>query len=105
MSSLSLATTSRPASIAGTDGGEGPEADIAKGDGALKSKGHAPTQCGCGKEGKHYSETALETTLASTPEKIFNLIFASEWVKGFLTGEQRLKGELEISLHRSEDSS
>lgn len=93
MSSLSLATTSRPASIAGTDSGDSPASGGIKGESA-PAKGHAPTQCQCGQDGKHYKEIALQTTLGTTPEKVFNLMFASEWVKGFMTGDQKLRGEL-----------
>lgn len=55
-------------------------------------KGHAKTQCSCGKEGKHFSETALDTILHSTPEKTYNLMFNSGWLKDFMSGDQKLKG-------------
>lgn len=84
MSTASL-IHSRPASIAGTDVDSPPDTG--------GGQGHAPTTCACGKEGKHYSEIALETTLASTPEKVYNLMFASEWIKTFLTENQKLRGE------------
>ncbi|KIM38146.1 hypothetical protein M413DRAFT_30292 [Hebeloma cylindrosporum] len=48
------------------------------------------TQCTCGKEGKHYSETALEAIIPGTPEKIHNLIFASGFIKDFMVGNQKL---------------
>ncbi|RXK35263.1 hypothetical protein M231_07488 [Tremella mesenterica] len=54
-------------------------------------KGHAKTVCACGKEGRHYSEVALETTFPSSPEKIYNLMFTSEWYKGFLSDVEKLK--------------
>jgi hypothetical protein len=50
------------------------------------------TQCLCGKEGSHFSETALETVLPGTPEKIHNLIFASGFIKEFMAVNQRLLG-------------
>jgi hypothetical protein len=46
----------------------------------------------CGKEGKHFSETALETVLPGTPEKIHNLIFASGFIKEFMAVNQKLLG-------------
>lgn len=80
------ANGSRPASVmeedqfpgGGKSGGEG--------------KGHAKTQCACGKEGKHYSETALDATFPSTPEKIYNLMFTSDWYKTFVSDTEKLRG-------------
>jgi hypothetical protein len=51
------------------------------------------TACACGKEGKHYSETALETVLPGTPDRIHNLIFASGFIKDFMRVDQKLMGE------------
>ncbi len=50
------------------------------------------TQCTCGKEGKHYSETAMEVAIPGTPEKIHNLIFASGFIKDFMAVNQKLLG-------------
>lgn len=50
------------------------------------------TQCACGKKGEHYTETALETIVPGTPDKIYNLMFASGFIKNFMTGEQKLMG-------------
>lgn len=55
-------------------------------------KGHAKTECACGKEGKHFTETALSTTFPSTPEKVYNLMFNSGWLKEFMSEDQKLKG-------------
>jgi hypothetical protein len=55
-------------------------------------KGHAKTECLCGKEGKHLTETALQTVFPSTPEKVYNLMFNSGWLKDFMVGDQKLKG-------------
>jgi hypothetical protein len=52
------------------------------------------TQCSCGKRGEHYSETALETIVPGTPDKIYNLMFASGFIKDFMKGDQKLLGEL-----------
>jgi len=52
------------------------------------------TQCACGREGKHFSETALETVLPGTPDKIHNLIFTSGFIKEFMAVDQKLIGVL-----------
>ncbi|EAU92392.2 hypothetical protein CC1G_00611 [Coprinopsis cinerea okayama7 len=48
------------------------------------------TQCGCGREGRHYTETALEAVFPGSPEKIHNLIFASGFIKEFLVTDQKV---------------
>ncbi|KDR85867.1 hypothetical protein GALMADRAFT_218933 [Galerina marginata CBS 339.88] len=48
------------------------------------------TQCTCGKEGKHYSETAMEVVVPGTPEQIHNLMFASGFIKDFMAVNQKL---------------
>jgi hypothetical protein len=60
-------------------------------------KGHAKTECACGKEGKHFTETALSTTFPSTPEKVYNLMFNSGFLKEFMSDNQKLKGEYKLS--------
>ena len=52
------------------------------------------TQCECGRTGKHLSETALETVLPGTPDRIHNLMFASGFIKDFMKEDQKLLGEL-----------
>ena len=51
------------------------------------------TQCGCGKAGQHYSEVALDVIIPGTPEKIYNLMFTSGFIKDFMRNEQKLMGE------------
>ncbi|KAK6905297.1 hypothetical protein I203_106119 [Kwoniella mangroviensis CBS 8507] len=101
MSSVSLANTnnlgSRPGSVVGDE--DGPATGGSGAGGGTTSKGHAPTQCACGKEGKHYNETALETTFPSTPEKIYELMFNSAWFKNFLSDNQKLR-DIECSEWR-----
>ena len=47
------------------------------------------TLCACGRDdGTHYSETVLDKVLPGTPERIRNLMFASGFIKDFLTGNQ-----------------
>ncbi|KAF5385387.1 hypothetical protein D9615_001078 [Tricholomella constricta] len=54
------------------------------------------TMCACGREGKHLAETALETVLPGTPERIHNLIFASGFMKDFMAVNQKLM-DIQIS--------
>lgn len=60
--------------------------------GGLQPLAKKHTQCSCGREGKHFSETALETVLPGTPDKIHNLIFASGFIKEFMAVNQKLLG-------------
>ncbi|GHJ86827.1 hypothetical protein NliqN6_3229 [Naganishia liquefaciens] len=66
--------------------------NIQRGAAAQKSSAtaHKPTQCACGQKGEHYPEVALETVLPSTPEKIYNLMFASSFLKDWMTSDQKL---------------
>lgn len=82
MSTVSFQPSSRPVSVIDDSASVEPPPE----------KGHAPTQCACGKEGRHYAETALETTLPSTPEKIYNLMSDSGWFKTWMVENQKLKG-------------
>ncbi|EGN93716.1 hypothetical protein SERLA73DRAFT_189455 [Serpula lacrymans var. lacrymans S7.3] len=54
------------------------------------------TQCACGKDGSHLNETALETVLPGTPDKIYNLMFTSGFIKDFMRVEQKL-ADIQIS--------
>ncbi|KAH9030289.1 hypothetical protein EDB84DRAFT_1588689 [Lactarius hengduanensis] len=45
---------------------------------------HKVTRCACGREGKHYSELAMDVVLPGTPERIYNLMFASGFLKDFM---------------------
>lgn len=51
------------------------------------------TFCKCGKEGKHFSELAMDTVIPGTPDKIHNLMFTSGFLKDFLVTNQKLIGE------------
>jgi len=51
------------------------------------------TQCACGKEGKHYSELAMDTVIPGEPDKIYNLMFASGFIKDFMRNDEKLMGE------------
>ncbi|KAJ6543958.1 hypothetical protein B0H19DRAFT_957127 [Mycena capillaripes] len=58
--------------------------------GAVAAKGRKATNCACGKEGLHFSETAMDTIIPGTPEKIYNLMFASGFMKDFMAVNQKL---------------
>lgn len=60
--------------------------------GSLVVPTHKVTKCLCGKEGKHYPEVALETVVPGTPERIYNLMFASGFIKDFMRQDQKLEG-------------
>lgn len=85
-------------------GGGGTSAESATGvaaqDGAAKAKSvataHKPTLCACGQKGDHYAEVALETVLPSTPEKVYNLMFASSFLKDWMSNNQKLMGKAEV---------
>lgn len=51
------------------------------------------THCSCSKNGGHLSEVALETVLPGTPDKIYNLMFASGFIKDFMRVDQKLMGK------------
>jgi hypothetical protein len=51
------------------------------------------TFCACGRENKHYSELANDTIVPGTPERIYNLMFASGFLKDFMREDQKLEGE------------
>ena len=50
------------------------------------------TLCACGKAGTHYPETAMDTVMPGTPDRIHNLMFASGFMKDFMAGNQKLLG-------------
>jgi hypothetical protein len=50
------------------------------------------TQCACGRDKTHLNETALETILPGTPDRIYNLMFASGFMKDFMKDNQKLLG-------------
>ncbi|KAI8981298.1 hypothetical protein BD414DRAFT_492242 [Trametes punicea] len=48
------------------------------------------TQCDCGRAGQHYPEVAMEAIFPGTPEKIYNLMFTSGFIKDFMRDSQKL---------------
>jgi hypothetical protein len=69
-------------------------AEIANGTPAVVVPVHKVTHCACGREGKHYSELVIDAVLPGTPERIYNLMFASGFFKDFLRMNQKLEGKL-----------
>jgi hypothetical protein len=57
------------------------------------------TFCACGRDGKHYSESVVDTVLPGTPERIYNLMFASGFLKDFMRDNQKLEGVSSFLLH------
>lgn len=58
----------------------------------VKKAQRKATQCACGKDGRHYPEVAMEATFPGSPEMIHNLMFASGFIKEFLSVNQKLLG-------------
>lgn len=61
---------------------------------AAKKAAHPPTKCPCEKDKAHYNIVALDAVYPAKPEKIYNLLFTSGFMKEFWTGNQKLFGEL-----------
>jgi hypothetical protein len=59
---------------------------------------HKVTQCACGREGLHFTELITDAVLPGTPERIYNLMFASGFLKDFMRVNQKLDGK-SISFH------
>jgi len=57
-----------------------------------KKAQHKPTVCACSLKKEHYPELAMECVLPGTPEKIYNLLFASGFIKNFMVVNQKLTG-------------
>ncbi|KAI0281257.1 GRAM domain-containing protein [Russula aff. rugulosa BPL654] len=64
--------------------------------GSMAPLTHKATTCACGREGKHYSEIAIDTVIPGTPERIYNLMFASGFLKDFMRDNQKLE-DIQIS--------
>lgn len=67
--------------------------------GVVKKVQRKATHCACGREGRHYTEIAMEATFPGSPEMIHNLMFASGFIKEFLTVDQKLLGEFDRCSH------
>jgi len=64
--------------------------------GAAKVAVNRVTQCACGRSGDHLPEVALAAVVPGTPDRIHNLMFASGFIKNFMTVEQKLLGRFNV---------
>ena len=55
-------------------------------------KKRRPTQCDCLKKGQHYENVSLDTKFTGSVEKIFNLLFMSDFQNRYLTEEEKCTG-------------
>lgn len=78
-----------------------PGSDDTPGVGSVESGGAAEgggvrvrksTQCACSKASAHYPNVAMDVVVPGTPEQIYNLMFASGFIKDFLAKDQGLMG-------------
>jgi hypothetical protein len=67
---------------------------------ATAGQGHKPTTCACGKEGSHFTEVAMDTVVPGTPDRIYNLMFASGFMKDFMAVNQKLLGTFPRVVNR-----
>jgi hypothetical protein len=77
------------------DGDAANEDATDEGDG---TPGHQPTECACGKEGQHYPTPVIDTVIPGTPEKIYELMFKSQFMSDFLSVDQKLMGMLSLAI-------
>lgn len=96
----SITNSGGPPSIVGSVSGPGanavavPTSPIVATNGGLKKLAtHRATQCECGKNNQHYAEVTMDSVFPGTPEKIYNLIFASGFAKDFMAQDQKLMCE------------
>ncbi|KAJ1018804.1 hypothetical protein NDA16_004609 [Ustilago loliicola] len=61
-----------------------------------KRVAHRKTICPCEEKKEHFSSVVLDTTYPAVPEKIYNLLFTSGFMKEFWTNDQKLM-DLQIS--------
>lgn len=56
---------------------------------------HPPTSCNCatGANGGHYPNQIMDAVFPGSPEKMYNLIFTSGFMKDFLVNDMKLSGE------------
>jgi hypothetical protein len=87
-----------------TSNGSGPDSAAKNGSAIGRSKSpsaqgnkkgpHRKTECPCekdkDKDKRHYSTIALDTTYPAVPEKLYNLMFTSGFMKEFWTDNQKL---------------
>lgn len=59
-----------------------------------KKVDHSPTQCDCSPE-EHYKEVIWDATYPTSPEKLYNILFQSDFLKDFWVNEEHLT-EIEV---------
>ncbi|KDQ10373.1 hypothetical protein BOTBODRAFT_494893 [Botryobasidium botryosum FD-172 SS1] len=98
--SAGLAPTAGSGGGPGAGGGTGGAevAGLGLATGAGKKQQHRATTCRCE---AHLEETVMDCVLPGSPERIYNLMFASGFIKNFMAGEQKLT-EIQISDWRPE---
>ncbi|KAJ7753719.1 GRAM-domain-containing protein [Mycena metata] len=84
----------RPGFGPGASGGHGREGTIiavpVHAEPSAQGTARKVTACVCGREGRHFTDTALDIVLPGTPERIYNLLFASDFMKDFMAVNQKL---------------
>ncbi|PWN32287.1 uncharacterized protein FA14DRAFT_162454 [Meira miltonrushii] len=79
-----------------TNGGPAISRGVSPAPGSAKRAPHRKTTCSCERDKKHFTTIAMETTYPTVPEKLYNLIFTSGFMKDFWTDNQHLT-DLQIS--------
>lgn len=75
----------------GEDDDKGVSGEDGAGQGG-QATGHEPTECACGKGGEHYPTLVIDAKFPGTPEKIYDLMYNSQFFKDFLSVDQKLTG-------------
>jgi VAD1 Analog of StAR-related lipid transfer domain len=74
---------------------------VAVSTGSVAPLSHKVTTCACEREGEHYSALAIDTVIPGTPERIYNLMFASGFLKDFMRENQKLEGKFSFFFFSS----
>ncbi|KAA1105846.1 hypothetical protein PGT21_021923 [Puccinia graminis f. sp. tritici] len=61
---------------------------------SIKKIDHPPTQCDCSPD-EHYKELIWDATYPTSPEKLYNILFQSDFLKDFWVNEEHLT-EIEV---------
>ncbi|PVF93814.1 hypothetical protein CPB86DRAFT_789686 [Serendipita vermifera] len=84
--SRSAATSPGSDTTPGINGRDGVFSQVEPG----SARARKATQCACSKAGAHYTNIAMDSVVPGTPEQIYNLMFASGFIKDFLSQDQKL---------------
>lgn len=58
--------------------------------GSVTTGSRKVTFCACGRNQEHFATVPMDCVLPGTPEKIYNLMFASGFIKDFMRADQKL---------------